>query len=137
MTLIIRKELFDEIVEHVKREEPFEACGILVGKILDKKRIVEKVYKAKNVSKNPQVSYMIDFDTLKRALIESEREGLEIIGFYHSHPPKLRTPSLVDISKASWHMASYVIVTMYEYEISSWIWDENEKKFYEEKVIIL
>ncbi len=137
MTLILERKIFNELVEHVKSEEPYEACGILVGKRIRDKRYVKKIYKARNVSENPMISYKIDLETLRRAIVESEKEGYEIIGFYHSHPPKLKKPSLIDVSKASWHGASYVIVTMYEYEITSWIWDEERKRFYEEEVIII
>ncbi len=137
MTLILKREIYNEIVEHVKQEEPYEACGILVGKIHNDKRIVLKIYKSKNISKNPLSSYIIDFDTLRKAIVEADKKRWEIIGFYHSHPPKLLRPSLIDISKANWHNASYVIVTMYEYEISSWVWNDDEKKFYREDVIIL
>jgi proteasome lid subunit RPN8/RPN11 len=85
MTLKIKKTHLNEILEEARKNYPIEACGILIGRINENERIVEEVYHARNVLSSTS-AYQIDpIDELK-AFEEAEKEGLEVIGFYHSHP---------------------------------------------------
>jgi len=85
MTLKIKKTHLNEIFEEAKKKYPIEACGILAGKKHDSETVVEKVYHAKNIL-NSKSAYRIDPADQIKAFQEAEIEGLEIIGFYHSHP---------------------------------------------------
>ena len=85
MTLKIKKTHLNEIFEEAKKKYPIEACGILAGKKHDSEAFVEKVYHAKNIL-NSKSAYRIDPADQIKAFQEAEIEGLEIIGFYHSHP---------------------------------------------------
>jgi proteasome lid subunit RPN8/RPN11 len=85
MTLKIKKTHLNEIFEEAKKKYPIEACGILAGKKHDSEAVVEKVYHAKNIL-NSTSAYRIDPADQIKAFQEAEIEGLEIIGFYHSHP---------------------------------------------------
>ena len=85
MTLKIKKTHLNEIFEEAKKKYPIEACGILAGKKHDSEAFVEKVYHAKNIL-NSKSAYRIDPADQMKAFQEAEIEGLEIIGFYHSHP---------------------------------------------------
>ena len=85
MTLKIKKKHLNEIFEEAKKKYPIEACGILAGKKQGAKAVVEKVYHAKNIL-NSTSAYRIDPKDQIKAFQEAEMEGLEIIGFYHSHP---------------------------------------------------
>jgi proteasome lid subunit RPN8/RPN11 len=85
VTLKIKKAHLDEIFEVARKKYPIEACGILIGKLSEDEGIIEKVYHAKNVLSSTS-AYKIDpIDELK-AFEGAAKEGLDVIGFYHSHP---------------------------------------------------
>ncbi|MEM1540636.1 MAG: M67 family metallopeptidase [Candidatus Bathyarchaeia archaeon] len=85
MVLKIRSQHLEKIFQHAKKCYPLEACGILVGRVEEEGRIVTKVYHTKNVLESSS-SYQIDPIEQLRVFEEAERNGLDVLGFYHSHP---------------------------------------------------
>jgi len=129
--IILNKNLLSEMEDPARKEGPDEACGILAG-IEDR---VERVYPCKNVSENPSSRYAISPEQLLEIFNDVEDRGLEILGFYHSHPAGPASPSNVDHSTATWHGHSYVI--LHPDGISSWIWDEEEGQFIKEEIRVI
>jgi proteasome lid subunit RPN8/RPN11 len=129
--ITLPKNLLQKMEDHAQNESPKEACGILAG--LESQ--VEKVYLCKNVSANPTSHYAIAPDELIDVFNEIEKSGLDIIGFYHSHPGGPHGPSNVDHATATWHDHSYVI--LHPRGIGSWKWDEDEGQFKREEVRII
>jgi proteasome lid subunit RPN8/RPN11 len=86
---------------------PVECCGILLGAADE---IVEAV-RARNLSDDPN-RFLIDpkdhFDARRRA----RATGLEVIGFYHSHPHSTPDPSPTDLANASYPNHLYLIVSL-------------------------
>ena len=80
----IRREDFQIIVEHAKSEVPYEACGALLGRKGEEKT-VERVVKAKNILKS-SVEYQIAAEEVLEIFKLAELLGVEVLGFYHSHP---------------------------------------------------
>lgn len=132
--IIFSKKLAEKLKKHARREARREACGVLAGERKDKRNLARKIYKCKNVSRYPETTYEISPEELLRVITEIEKSGLELLGFYHSHPMPLEHPSHIDVGRATWSGHSYVIISIEN--ISSWIWNEEANKFEEEKVII-
>lgn len=105
--LILKKELFEQIVAQSKEELPNEACGILAGK--DGK--AEKVYKMINTDKSPSTFFMDPKEQLK-AMKEIRNSGLEMLGIYHSHVASAAYPSGHDVELAFYPEVSYVIISL-------------------------
>jgi proteasome lid subunit RPN8/RPN11 len=95
-----------EIVQHALRDAPREACGVLAGKA----GIVQRVVPLPNAAANPENQYLIDPPAYIRTLAELERDGLALVGFYHSHPKGDPIPSPTDIRDAAYPDAVYVII---------------------------
>lgn len=93
--LIIRKEIFENIIEHVKEEYPIEACGILLGRIKEGQAIVEGSRRLKNILAS-NTSFWFDVREWIGAILSAKREGLDYIGLYHSHNREQPLPSLSD-----------------------------------------
>lgn len=129
--IILNRGLISEMEDHARREIPNEACGILAGR----NRKVEKVYSCKNVSKNPSSHYAIAPEELIEIFNNVEASGLEILGFYHSHPSGPTSPSNIDLSEASWHDHSYVI--LHSSGMGSWRWNEEKGRFTREEIRII
>ncbi len=136
--IVIEKDLVNQMIEHARREEPKEACGILAGEAGEagEGKVVKKVFECKNVDTSPFYAYTIGPEELLWKIDEIESSGLEVIGFYHSHPMGWERPSAVDVSRATWPGHSYVIVSLLEHvKISSWVWDEVTGRFIEEEIM--
>jgi proteasome lid subunit RPN8/RPN11 len=105
----IARLALDEIVAHARRSVPLECCGLLIG---DRLRIVA-ARPAVNLAASP-TRYELD----PRAHIEARREaradGLEVVGFYHSHPLGPARPSPTDIAEASYPEAIWIVVGLQE-----------------------
>ncbi len=88
----LRREHLDAMVAHALEDAPVECCGILGG--VDGE--VRAVRRAKNVEASP---YRFRIDPLETAKIEREfdSQGLEMVGFYHSHTGSEPIPSPTDI----------------------------------------
>ena len=106
MPLKIRKEHLDERFGQPKKCYPIEACGILVGKIVEGDRVVHKVYHTRNVLASSS-AYQIDPQEQLRVFEEAESQGLEVLGFYHSHPFLDSYWSEID-EQASKHWTGYL-----------------------------
>ena len=84
---ILRKEARDRY--------PVEACALLFGRFSEEKAVVTKIVIAPNTLESTtrfQIDPQLVFDSFECA----EREGLEFIGLFHSHPAP-RNPSVMDI----------------------------------------
>jgi proteasome lid subunit RPN8/RPN11 len=54
----------------------------------------------------------MDPHELLRAYQEADAEGLEVVGYYHSHPATPAVPSRTDVARAADPFAVYVIVSL-------------------------
>ena len=73
-------------------------------------RTARATVRCTNVNKDsPGTRYDIDPRELVQAQREGREQGLEIIGFYHSHPDHPARWSATDLGNAHWVGCSYVI----------------------------
>ena len=103
--MILPRAVRDDIVAHARETAPAECCGLLVGTAT---AIVEAV-RATNLSENPS-RFLIDPKDHIRARREARARGLDVIGFYHSHPHSDAQPSATDLAEASYENHLYLIV---------------------------
>ena len=83
---------------------------MLFGKITQEEAVVKRVVVASNKLQST-VRFEIDPETFVNALTQAEKEGLEFIGLFHSHPAPA-TPSLIDIKYMKlWGDAIWLILS--------------------------
>jgi proteasome lid subunit RPN8/RPN11 len=122
---------------------PKECCGVLLGKLVEGERIVSEIVSCTNIAEGDQRDrYHIDpaelIDIQKRA----RDAGLDIIGFFHSHPDHPVVASKTDLREALWFANSYLIVEVTKGragEIGSFVLcgtDEQDKRFDPEQISI-
>ncbi|MEK7682145.1 MAG: M67 family metallopeptidase [Chloroflexota bacterium] len=109
MTLYLEKRHVDEMIAHSREDAPRECCGILIGK----GSRVSEARRADNTLHSP-VLYRIDDKQLLAAIREAEKNGTEIVGFYHSHTATEAYPSPTDRRQAmaAWPDVFYVLVSL-------------------------
>ena len=82
---------------------------MLIGQRRDAILEIVRAHPALNLERNPQ-RYLIDPRDHFAARREARRLGLDVIGFFHSHPGGPATPSPSDVAEASYPDHVYVIV---------------------------
>lgn len=101
---------FDVIRRHGEQTYPNECCGVLLGHVEEDSTGVIDVVSAENTrSDSAHNRYHIAPQELIRIQQQARRRGLDIVGFYHSHPDHPAEWSKTDLEEAHWIGCSYVI----------------------------
>lgn len=97
------------LVRGVEQAYPREGCGLLLGRVEGSDRIVEEARPAANRWEGRDDRYLVDPETLRRAVDEEAAGGLRVLGFYHSHPDADPVPSPTD-RELAWPWYLYLVV---------------------------
>jgi proteasome lid subunit RPN8/RPN11 len=103
--VILPRAVRDDVIAHARETAPAECCGMLIGRAAE---IVAAV-RAANVADTP-TRYEIDPKDHIEARREARARGLEVVGFYHSHPHSDARPSPTDVAEATYENHVYLIV---------------------------
>jgi proteasome lid subunit RPN8/RPN11 len=109
--LTIRRHHWQEMLDHVQRHVPLEACGLLAGK----QDRVEKVIAVRNQAQSPVRFVMEPYEQLQ-AFNWIDSNGLDLLGIFHSHPAGPETVSATDIAEAA-------------YEVVHLIWSRSQERW--------
>ncbi|HWC15369.1 MAG TPA: M67 family metallopeptidase [Terriglobales bacterium] len=111
--LRINQSDYEAIRQHGEETYPHECCGVLLGGADNDGRRVTKTIRCGNTREDsPHNRYHIAPQELVRIQRQAREEGLEIVGFYHSHPDHPARWSQTDLSEAHWIGCSYVITSV-------------------------
>src|SRR6202050_1881342 len=105
---------YEALRRHGEETYPYECCGVLLGRVDDDHaRVVSTTARCGNTrTDSPQNRYNIDPRELVRIQREGRERGLDIVGFYHSHPDHPAQWSPTDFAEAHWIGCSYVITAV-------------------------
>ncbi|HSE49464.1 MAG TPA: M67 family metallopeptidase [Terriglobales bacterium] len=95
-----------------QRAYPEECCGVLLGRARGDTREVVEARACANARAGTRDRYAIAPGELIAAQRAARERGLELLGFYHSHPDHPPEPSATDRVEAYWEGSSYVIVSV-------------------------
>ena len=102
--------VYRAIRAHGEQTYPHECCGALLGKSTgDGWRVEQSVSAGNTRTDSAHNRYQIAPAELVRIERDARRQGLEIAGFYHSHPDHPAQWSPTDFAEAHWIGCSYVI----------------------------
>ncbi|MCC6095344.1 MAG: M67 family metallopeptidase [Eubacterium sp.] len=114
MKVTIKKEDYDRILAHARKEAPLEACGLIGGLDHDGVREIRKVYILTNVDHTSE-HFSLDPQEQLKAVMDMRAEGLKPLGNWHSHPASPSRSSQEDIRLAFDHRASYLILSLMDH----------------------
>ncbi|HET9743396.1 MAG TPA: M67 family metallopeptidase [Terriglobales bacterium] len=113
MTIRITRSEHEAIRRHGEETYPHECCGVLLGHFAgDDRRVTRGVGCGNTRSDSPHNRYSIAPQELVRIQRQAREAGLEIVGFYHSHPDHPAQWSATDLAEAHWIGCSYVITSV-------------------------
>ncbi|MDX2075159.1 MAG: M67 family metallopeptidase [bacterium] len=82
MRLMLSHSAQTDLIQHAKTGYPEEVCGLLVGH----GEQISRVIPTENGASDKRNSFLIPQQALNQYLPKIRAEGLNLIGFYHSHP---------------------------------------------------
>ncbi|MEA2560234.1 MAG: hypothetical protein QOH06_1738 [Acidobacteriota bacterium] len=135
--LVISTDHLQTAGQHAAASYPDECCGVLIGRILGDSTVVERLLSADNERDDSRHNrYLINPETVLAAHKEARALGLDVVGYYHSHPDHPARPSEFDREHA-WPGVSYLIVSVEKGSVAdarSWRLADDREKFDEEKI---
>lgn len=130
-SLVLGSGVAEAIEAHGREAFPHECCGALVGR--DGR--VDATFALPNTTdEGPRRRFLVrpaDYQAAERGATAC---GLDLVGFYHSHPDHPARPSEYDLDHA-WPVFSYVIVSVMGGEpaaMTSWRLRDDRSAFDEE-----
>jgi proteasome lid subunit RPN8/RPN11 len=127
----------EAIGRHGEASYPEECCGFLVGRAGAEGTVVERLIPVENAREDSRHNrFLIHPETVLAAHKEARAAGLDVVGYYHSHPDHPARPSEFDREHA-WPGLSYVIVSVQggrAAEARSWRLSDDRERFEEETI---
>lgn len=119
MILRIESQHVDLLKKEAQKVDPIEACALLFGEILEEEVFVRKVVVTNN-KLHSRKRFEISAKTVVNSMAAAEREGLEFVGLFHSHPAPA-TPSEIDIGfMRLWGDAVWLILSLTSGELEAY-----------------
>jgi len=156
MSIKLNQSHVKAVSEHGARDYPSECCGMLLGRAEGDDKQVSEVVALKNLrhdAARAQELLPLDspdretdrnrflIDPLEQLKVEkaARARGLDVLGYYHSHPDHPARPSNYDREHA-WPWYSYIILSVEKgtpADLTSWVLSDNREGFDPEVVEIM
>ena len=137
-------DALDAIRRHARERAPAECCGALIGLLRERAQAaaswpgpddvvrVARVLAARNVA-DSRTRYEVAPGDIAAAEAEAAEVGLEVVGWYHSHPSSPPVPSPTDL-EAAWPWYTYLVVDARTGEARAWRLAEDRSGFLEDEL---
>lgn len=134
--LVVSSDVLRRMFKHLESTYPNEGCGFLLGSDGASREVTELYLVENGQGGDQRRRFTILPDDYRQAEAYADKNGLTLLGVYHSHPDHPALPSEHDLRQAV-PFFSYIIVSIVQGNtnaISSWRLDE-EGEFEEEKIL--
>lgn len=113
----IEPEAWREMVAHARATYPNECCGAMLGRIDNGEKVVQRAVCLENAYSGEQHNrYEVRPEDLLAAERRARREGLELVGIFHSHPDADAYFSETDLKNSCpWY--SFVVLSVKRGEV--------------------
>lgn len=142
--LSMGEHLAGKIRAHSAETYPHECCGALLGRDSDvadhnsAREVLELFPLVNRREDSPRNRFSVTAEDVLDADRAAQKRGLEVIGWYHSHPDHPARPSQYDREHA-WPWYSYVIVSVQNgapQDMTSWRLKDDRQDFLPEGIEI-
>lgn len=144
-------EIAERIREHGAQGYPNECCGALLGRDADAsaaktadgvtlpaREILALFPLINRRDDSPQNRFSVTAEDVRDSEKAAREKGLDVVGWYHSHPDHPARPSQYDREHA-WPWYSYIIVSVAKgkpQEMTSWRLSDDRSDYAREEIAI-
>jgi proteasome lid subunit RPN8/RPN11 len=138
--ITIEEQHLSEIRQHGERDYPYECCGLMLGNFDGHgRKAVAETYPISNAREEEakRNRFLIRPEEFMRGEKYARERGLDVVGFYHSHPDDRAVPSQYDLEHA-WPTYSYIVVSVEQgraADLRSWEMESDRSRFSEEEIV--
>jgi proteasome lid subunit RPN8/RPN11 len=156
--LILPDNLMDEMKAHAVEGYPHEIVGVMAGRYEGDDKRVTRLFRGQNqfslaeeegsadaLKEDLQVDgsaanrYFMTGEEMRAVDAACRADGIDIVGFYHTHPDHPARPSATDLRFAQQTLPgySYVIMAVEQGEpalTTCWVVSDDESRFEEEAI---
>lgn len=132
------QNIIDAISAHAEKDYPHECGGMLIGTFDNGRKSVVQTFPLENARDEEDRHDRILI--LPKDVLRAERfareSGLDVVGYYHSHPDDKAVPSQYDLDHAL-PVWSYIIASVIEgktVDVRSWEMEDDRSRFNEEQI---
>ena len=120
MVVKLRPEHPKAIQVHGEGAYPKESCGLMLGRLVKGEKHIVELLPADNAREEDQQHnrFLISPQTMFQAEKCARDKGMDVLGFYHSHPNAEASPSQFDLDHA-WPFYSYIIISVLQGQAGS------------------
>lgn len=135
----ITRELAEKIEKHGGATYPDECCGILLGSDVDDTRRILDIAPLENHQvENRRRRFFVTPKQYLEAERTASQKGMELLGFYHSHPDHPAIPSEFDREHAlPWF--TYIVLSVVEGKptvMTAWVLSDSRDRFLERHLAV-
>ena len=151
-TLWISGQLAEKIRAHGAETYPHECCGALLGRdtgevaggdpgkypVAPEREILALYPLVNRRDDSPRNRFSVTSEDVMAAEKAARGQGLDVVGWYHSHPDHPARPSEYDREHA-WPWYSYIIVSVHNgapQDMTSWRLNDDRVEFSPEEIEI-
>ena len=133
--------VLNDIRAHGADAYPEEGCGFLLGTVTDdgKNRVVAAQRATNRRSERRTRRYQLTAEDYREADKAARKQGLDVVGIYHSHPDHPARPSETDLEEATFPGFTYVIVSVHDGEpndLTAWTLAPDRSEFQREEIAV-
>ena len=138
--MITQPAVLNAIRAHGRAAYPEECCGFLLGHAASDGNHAIAIRPVENrQAEHRERRYTIAPDDYIAAERAAQRQGFDIVGFYHSHPDHPAQPSPTDLAEATFPGYTYVIVSVRHGEpgsLTAWTLAPDRSRFTHEAITL-
>ncbi len=137
--VVLTREQLQFITNHAQSAYPEECCGFLIGTAIMGKWVRLVLPAPNSIHESRTNRYSIDPVEIVRADEAAQRESLDLLGIYHSHPDAPTQPSQID-RQFAWPTYTYLIISVENgvvKEVGAWQLSKDECAFRSEDLNIV
>ena len=139
MAIELQRQDLERIEKEGVASYPNECCGMLLGKEQDGRKIIADILPLRNArDDSPRNRFLILPEDFIHGDREARNRGLDVLGFYHSHPDHPARPSEYDRQHA-WPWYTYLILAVENgvpRDLTGWALSDDRLQFSPEEVRI-
>ena len=123
-SIVLAQKEKDKLVTHAIGKQPNESCAMLFGKKVGDRWNVKEVFLTQNID-DSQTNFTISPEELLKGYQIAEKNQLEVVGIFHSHPNSDAIPSSTDMKFMQNNPVPWIIFSGASNDLKAYLLDSD------------